>query len=415
MLKKPLGKLGVLTVGLGAVSTTLIAGLEAIKKGLAKPIGSVSQMGQITTKDNKVVPIKQALPLTKIEDLSLLTWDIFNQNAYQVALESRVLEPVLLNKLKQELNKIKPLRGIFDRFYVKNLNGKYIKQGKNWWEKAEQFKKEILDFQKREKIARMVMVFCASTEIYLEKKQVHQTLRKFERGLKINDPAIAPSMVYAYVALTLGIPFVNCTPNLTIDIPALLELAKKNKVPLAGKDLKTGQTLIKTIIGPGLKARLLGVTGWFSNNILGNRDGEVLDDPESYKTKAATKLSVLNSILDPKLYPDLYKNIYHKVKINYYPPAGDNKEGWDNVDIFGWLSYPMQLKLNFLCRDSILAAPVVLDLILFMDLAKRAGLQGVQEWLSFYFKCPMVTGKKHPVNDLFEQQKMLENTLKTLL
>ena len=412
---KPKGKLGILMPGLGAVSTTFITGVEAVRKGLADPVGSLTQKGTIRLgkrTENRVPAIRDFVPLAELEDLEFGGWDIFEDTVYDAAINAGVLENDLVNQVKPFLQNITPMKAVFDNNYVKKLNGTWVKEGKNWFELAEQLKEDIRNFKKEKNCERLVMIWCASTEIFMEQKEVHQSLAAFEKGLKENDPDIAPSMVYAYAALSMNVPFANGAPNLTIDIPALNELAAKNEVPVAGKDFKTGQTLMKTILAPGMKARLLGLNGWFSTNILGNRDGEVLDDPESFKTKEESKLSVLEYILQPDVYPDLYKDFYHKVRINYYPPRGDNKEGWDNIDIFGWLGYPMQIKIDFLCRDSILAAPIVLDLALFMDLAHRIGFKGIQEWLSFYFKSPMFGPGLYPEHDLFIQLMKLKNTLR---
>ncbi len=411
------GKLGVLCVGQGAVTTTFIAGVEAIKKGLAKPIGSLTQMGTVRLgkrTDGRSPLIKDFVPLADLNDLVFGTWDIFEENAYEAAMHAGVLEKELLVQLKPQLSKLKPMKAVFDQNFVKRLSGTHVKQGKNKMELAEQLMADIADFKKKNKCSRLVMVWCGSTEVYIKEQLVHRTLAGFEKGLRENHKSIAPSMVYAYAALKLGVPFANGAPNLTVDIPALMDLANKNGVPLCGKDFKTGQTWMKTMLAPGLKARMLGLHGWYSTNILGNRDGEVLDDPGSFKTKEESKLSVLEYILQPEVYPDLYDNFTHMVRINYYPPRGDNKEGWDNIDIFGWLGYPMQIKIDFLCRDSILAAPLVLDLALFMDLAQRAGMKGIQEWLSFYFKSPMCAPKLYPEHDLFIQLMKLKNTLRHL-
>ncbi len=412
---KPKGKLGVLTPGMGAVATTFMAGVEAVRKNLASPIGSLTQMGTIRLgkrTENRVPRIKEFIPLAELEDLVFGGWDIFEDNAYEAALKAGVLKKELLDSVKPFLESIRPMKAVFDQRYVKKLSGTWVKKGKNWYDLAEQLKEDILMFKEENNCDRLVMVWCASTEVFMERKDIHMDLDSFEKAMKENSPDIAPSMVYAYAALSLGVPFANGAPNLTVDIPALVELSHKNNVPIAGKDFKTGQTLMKTIISPGFKARLLGLSGWFSTNILGNRDGEVLDDPESFKTKEESKLSVLEYILQPDLYPELYGKLYHKVRINYYPPRGDNKEGWDNIDIFGWLGYPMQIKIDFLCRDSILAAPIVLDLALFMDLAKRIGFRGIQEWLSFYFKSPMYAPGLYPEHDLFIQLMKLKNTLR---
>ncbi len=411
------GKLGILLVGLGAVSTTFIAGVEAIKAGLAEPIGSLTQMGAIRLgkrTENRSPAIKDFVPLAGLNDLVFGAWDIFPESAYDAAMHAGVLEKDLLAKLKTPLQKIKPMKAVFDQNYVKRLNGENIKQGKNKFDLAEQLIEEIEDFKRRNKCARLVMVWAASTEIFLKQHGVYKTLKSFEQAMHDDHKAIAPSMIYAYAALKLGIPFANGAPNLTVDIPALMELAEQNSVPVCGKDFKTGQTLMKTILAPGLKSRMLGLHGWYSTNILGNRDGEVLDDPESFKTKEESKLSVLEHILQPEVYPELYKGFSHVVRINYYPPRGDNKEGWDNIDIFGWLGYKMQIKVDFLCRDSILAAPLVLDLALFLDLAQRVGMRGVQEWLSFYFKSPMTAPGLYPEHDIFIQLMKLKNTLRHL-
>ncbi|MCS7157436.1 MAG: inositol-3-phosphate synthase [Blastocatellia bacterium] len=417
-IAEPTGTLGVLLVGLGAVSTTFIAGVYAIRRGIGKPIGSLTQMGTIRLgkrTEGRVPKIKDFVPLARLEDLVFGAWDIFEDDAYEAALHAGVLEKELLALLEPELREIKPMAAVFDQAYVRRLNGPNVKTARTKYELAEQLIEDIETFRARHRCARLVMIWCGSTEIYMEPKpDVHGSLEAFERGLKENSPHIAPSMIYAYAALRCRVPFANGAPNLTVDIPALIELAQRNNVPIAGKDLKTGQTLLKTIIAPGLKARLLGLSGWYSTNILGNRDGEVLDDPESFRTKEESKRSVLDYILQPELYPDLYKDFIHLVRINYYPPRGDNKEGWDNIDIFGWLGYPMQIKINFLCRDSILAAPLVLDLVLFLDLAQRCGMRGIQEWLSFYFKSPMTAPGLYPEHDLFIQLMKLKNTLRYL-
>ncbi len=414
-IKPAEGRLGVLLPGLGAVSTTLIAGVELIKKGLGRPIGSLTQLGTIRLgkrTDKRVPKIKDFVPLTKLEDLVFGAWDIFQDNGYQAALKAGVIEKSLLDQVRKELEAIVPWRAVFDQAYVKRLSGDNIKKGQNKMDLAYQLMEDIQRFKKEWNLSRMVMIWCASTESFLEPDEVHQSLKNFESGLKENHPKIAPSMIYAYAALCSGVPFANGAPNLTVDIPALVELSHQNGVPIAGKDFKTGQTLMKTILAPGLKSRVLGLKGWFSTNLLGNRDGEVLDDPASFKTKEESKLSALNYILQPDLYPELYEKVIHQVHIHYYPPRGDNKEGWDNIDIFGWLGYPMQIKINFLCRDSILAAPIVLDLALFMDLAQRCNMRGIQEWLSFYFKSPMCAPELYPEHDLFIQLMKLKNTLR---
>lgn len=416
-VEDPKGKLGVLLVGLGAVSTTFVAGVEAIKKGMAEPIGSLTQMGTIRLgkrTDNRVPLIRDFVKLAKLDDLVFGAWDIFEEDAYEAALHSGVLERDLINDLKPQLQAVKPMKAVFDQQYVKRLNGTHVMKASNKFELAERLIDDIREFKRTRECDRLVMIWCASTEIFLQPGEAHSDLKKFEQAMKENDPAIAPSMIYAYAALKAGIPFANGAPNLTVDLPALTRLAIDQSLPICGKDFKTGQTLMKTIIAPGLKGRLLGLHGWFSTNILGNRDGEVLDDPESFKTKEESKLSVLEYILQPDVYPTLYKDFSHLVRINYYPPRGDNKEGWDNIDIFGWLGYPMQIKVDFLCRDSILAAPIVLDLALFLDLAKRSGMRGIQEWLSFYFKSPMTAPGLYPEHDLFIQLMKLKNTLRHL-
>lgn len=412
----PEGKLGVLIPGIGgAVSTTFIAGVEAIKRGLGKPIGSLTQLGRIRLgkrTEKKSPLIKEFLPLAELNDLVFMGWDIFPDNCYEAAIKAGVLEKSLVNDLKDTLQKLKPLPAVFSRKYVKNLNGKHLKEGKTKMDLAEQLIQDIKKFKKESGVSRLVMVWCGSTEVYIQPSAVHASMNSFEKGLKENHPDVAPSMIYAYAALQCGVPYANGAPNLSVDVPALTDLAKKKKVPIAGKDFKTGQTLMKTILAPGFKSRMLGLSGWFSTNILGNRDGEVLDDPYSFKTKEESKLGVLEYMFQPDLHPDLYSNYYHKVRINYYPPRGDAKEAWDNIDIFGWLGYPMQIKVNFLCRDSILAAPIVLDLVLFLDLASRAGFDGIQEWLSFYFKSPMYGKGLYPEHDLFIQLMKLKNTLR---
>ncbi|MBI2485871.1 MAG: inositol-3-phosphate synthase [Deltaproteobacteria bacterium] len=417
-IRPPKGKLGILLPGIGgAVSTTFIAGVEAIKNGLGRPIGSLTQMGTIRLgkRTEKRSPlIKDFIPLANPEDLVFAGWDIFPENCYEAALKAGVLEKNLLDELRNVLQKTKPMPAVFDRTYVKNLRGEYRKAGKTKMDLGEQLIDDIQNFKKENRLDRLVMVWCGSTEVYIKRSQVHSSLKSFEEGLRDNHPDIAPSMIYAYAAIQCGVPYANGAPNLSVDVPALIKLAQKKKVPIAGKDFKTGQTLMKTIIAPGLKARMIGLKGWFSTNILGNRDGEVLDDPYSFKTKEESKLSVLEYILQPELYPELYSDYHHKVRINYYPPRGDAKEAWDNIDIFGWLGYPMQIKINFLCRDSILAAPIVLDLALFLDLAGRAKLYGIQEWLSFYFKSPMHGEGLYPEHDLFIQLMKLKNTLRYL-
>jgi myo-inositol-1-phosphate synthase len=400
---------------MGAVSTTTIAGVLAIRRGLAKPIGSLTQMGTVRLgkrTDARSPLIKDFVPLASLDQIVFGGWDIFEEDSYEAAKTAGVLEPALLEQIRPELQAIKPWPAVFDRKYVKRLDGPNVKKGRNKRDLAEQLRADIQRFKAEHHLDRLVMVWCGSTEIFLTESKAHASVASFEQALEAGDETIPSSMIYAYAAIREGVPYANAAPNLSADIPALLRLADETATPVAGKDLKTGQTLIKTIIAPGLKARLLGVEGWYSTNILGNRDGEVLDDPESFKTKEESKKSVLDYILQPKLYPDLYEKLCHVVRINYYPPRGDNKEGWDNIDIFGWLGYPMQLKINFLCRDSILAAPIVLDTALFLDLAKRAGMEGIQEWLSFYYKSPMHAPGLYPEHDLFIQLMKLKNTLR---
>jgi len=414
-IANPEGKLGILLVGLGAVSTTTIAGTMAIRRGLARPIGSLTQMGTIRLgkrTEGRTPAIKDFVPLASLDDIVFGGWDIFADNCYDAAVTAGVLERDLLDQIKPELEKVVPMPAVFDRRYVKRLDGPNVKTGSSKKDLAEQLRADIRRFKQDNGCSRVVLVWCGSSEIYMTESPAHQTIEAFERALEASDDAIPSSMIYAYAALKEGIPYANAAPNLSADVPALLKLAQDNRSPIAGKDLKTGQTLIKTIIAPGLKSRLIGVEGWYSTNILGNRDGEVLDDPESFKTKEESKKSVLDYILQPNLYPDLYDDLCHVVRINYYPPRGDNKEGWDNIDIFGWLGYKMQLKINFLCRDSILAAPIVLDTALFLDLAQRAGMSGIQEWLSFYYKSPMHAPGLYPEHDLFIQLMKLKNTLR---
>jgi len=414
----PKGKLGVLTVGMGAVATTFMAGVDLIRRKRAQPVGSLTQLGTIRLgkrTDRRTPSIQDFVPLEKLENIVFGGWDIFPDTAYESAKNAAVLGPEHLSEVKKFLSKIRPMKAAFDQNYVKRLTGTHVKKAKTKYDLALQIKDDIRNFQKKNRVSRTVVIWCGSTEIFLKPHAVYATPETFVEAMKANHAAIAPSMLYAWAAITSGVPFANGAPNLTVDVPALTELARQHGVPICGKDFKTGQTLMKTILAPGFKARLLGMNGWFSTNILGNRDGEVLDDPESFKTKEESKLGVLEYILQPKLYPDLYGKIHHMVRINYYPPRGDNKEGWDNIDIFGWLGYPMQIKVDFLCRDSILAAPIVLDLVLFLDLAKRAGMRGIQEWLSFYFKSPMCAPELYPEHDLFIQSMKLKNTLRWMM
>ena len=413
------GTLGVLCVGLGAVATTFIAGVENARRGRAKPVGALTQMGTIRLgkrTDNRTPLIRDFVPLAGLDQLVFGAWDPIPDNAYEACLKAGVLDKwEHVEPIKDFLQDIRPMPAAFDQQYVKRLHGTNVKKGATKRDLAEQLRKDIRDFKAKHKCDRLVLVWCASTEVFIAPGPVHQTLDAFEKAMASNDQAIAPSMLYAWAAIQEGVPFANGAPNLTCDVPALEALARERGVPVGGKDFKTGQTMVKTVLAPMFKARMLGVSGWYSTNILGNRDGEVLDDPESFKTKEESKLGVLEYILQPQLYPELYGNIYHKVRINYYPPRGDNKEGWDNIDIVGWLGYPMQIKVDFLCRDSILAAPLVLDLALFFDLAQRAGLTGIQEWLSFYFKSPQAAPGLYPEHDLFIQLTKLKNTLRYLM
>jgi myo-inositol-1-phosphate synthase len=409
------GKLGVLIPGIGAVTTTFIAGVEAIKRGTAVPVGSLTQLSTIRLgkrTDNRTPKIKDFVPLSGLNDLVFGGWDIYEDTAYEAALNASVLERTQLEQLKEPLSAIRPMKAVFDHDYVRRIDGPNVKQAATKMEKAEMLMDDIAQFREKNGVSRAVMIWCASTEVFHRPSAVHQTLKDFECGLMKNDPEISPSQIYAYAALKSGVPFANGAPNLTLDTPALLDLARERSLPICGKDFKTGQTFMKTLLAPGLKMRMLGLSGWFSTNILGNRDGEVLEDPGSFKSKEESKLGALEHILQPKLYPELYKDFYHAVRINYYPPRGDSKEGWDNIDIFGWLGYPMQIKIDFLCRDSILAAPVALDLVLFLDLAQRCGMRGIQEWLSFYFKSPMTAPGLYPEHDIFIQLMKLKNTLR---
>lgn len=412
------GKLGILVPGMGAVATTFIAGVEAVKKGIAQPIGSLTQMSNIRIgkrTENRNPKINEFVPLAQLNDIVFGGWDIYEDNVYEAAMNAKVLESSLLNAIKPELEAIKPMKAVFDKSYVQNLDGTNVKKAATKYDLAMALVADIENFNKVNNCTRSVMVWCGSTEKYIEVSAVHQTIESFENGLKNNDDNISPSMIYAYASIKCGVPFANGAPNLTCDIPALLDLARETGTPIGGKDFKTGQTLMKTILAPGLHARALGVRGWFSTNILGNRDGYVLDHPDNFKTKEVSKLSVLDEIFKPESSPELYGELYHKVRINYYPPHGDNKESWDNIDIFGWLGYGMQIKINFLCRDSILAAPIVLDLALFLDLAKRAEMSGIQEWLSFYFKSPQTMEGLAPEHDIFKQLIKLQNTLRHMM
>lgn len=409
------GKLAVLTPGMGAVATTFYAGVEAIKKGIAAPIGSYTQMGKLRLgkrTENRYKQVKDLVPLASLDQLVFGGWDIFPDSAYEAASKAQVLSPEHLSQIKEPLSKIRPMSAVFDHEFVKRIDGPNVKRGKTKMDLAQALRDDIRTFIRDNGCDRAVMVWCGSTEVYTPVGEAHQTLKKFEAALQNNDPTIAPSQIYTYAALKERVPYANGSPNISVETPALQELAQEMATPICGSDFKTGQTLLKTVIAPGLRNRQLGVAGWYSTNILGNRDGEVLDDPGSFKSKEVTKSGVLSDIFSEELYPELYKNLHHVVRINYYPPRGDNKEGWDNIDIFGWLGYPMQIKVNFLCRDSILAAPIVLDLALFMDLASRAGLRGIQEWLSFYFKSPIVKPGLKAEHDLSVQLLKLENTLR---
>lgn len=417
MIKAPKGKLGVLTPGMGAVASTFFAGVIAVNKGISKPIGSLTQMGDIRLgkrTENRRPLVKDFIPLQGLDKMVFGGWDIFEDDMYKAAKKAGVLDRYTLKQIKKEMKAIKPMKAVFDKKFVKNIDGVNVKKEKTKMDLAKALIKDMKDFKKKNGCDRLVIVWCGSTEIYVEPSDVHSTLKKFEKGLKENHPEISPAMIYNYAALKMNVPYANGAPNLSCDVPALVELAKANKVPISGKDFKTGQTLMKTILAPGLKARSLGLEGWFSTNILGNRDGAVLDDPAAFKTKEVSKLSVLEEILEPERNPDLYKDFYHKVRINYYPPRGDAKEGWDNLDIFGWMGYKMQIKVDFLCRDSILAAPLVLDLAIFMDLASRAGMYGIQEWLSFYYKSPQTAEGLPAQHDIFIQLQKLQNTLRHL-
>ena len=417
-VKEAKGKLGVLVVGVGgAVASTFIAGTLAVRKGVGLPIGSITQLATMRLgkrEENRFPKIKDVVPLADLNDIAFGGWDIFEDNIYEAARHAEVLTVEDLDKVKEELSSIKPMKAVFDQNYVKRLHGTWVKAAPTKMELAEQVRQDIRDFKAANNCDRAVMIWCGSTEVFLQMEEIHKDLAKFEQGLRDNSDLIAPSMIYAYAALSENVAYINGAPNLTVDMPAIWDLSAKNNVPICGKDFKTGQTMLKTVLSPMLKTRMLGLSGWFSTNILGNRDGEVLDDPGSFKTKEESKLSVIDNILQPDLYPELYGNVYHKVRINYYPPRKDNKEGWDNIDLFGWLGYPMQLKVDFLCRDSILAAPLCLDLVLFTDLAARCGFSGIQSWLSFYFKSPMHDFEHIAEHDLFIQSVKLKNTLRKI-
>lgn len=412
------GKLGILLPGMGAVATTAIAGILLARRGLGQPVGSLTQLGTIRLgkrTDNRVPKLAEVVPLASLDDIEISGWDIFPDNAYEAAKRANVLQDRHLEPIREELSRITPMKGAFYPEYVKRLTGTHVKTATSKADMVDQLRADIVRFRTEKKLSRVVAVWCGSTETFISPSAVHQSIAAFEEGLRKDDPNISNAQLYAWACLKEGVAFANGAPNLTLDFPAAIELAKETRTPIAGKDFKTGQTLMKTVIAPGLKARLLGLNGWYSTNILGNRDGEVLDDPGAFKTKEQSKLGVLDSILEPEKHPDLYGNVVHKVRIDYYPPRGDEKEGWDNIDLFGWLGYPMQIKVNFLCRDSILAAPIVLDLALFMDLAQRAGFRGIQEWLGFYFKSPQAAPNLQPDHDLFVQLNKLKNTLRWMV
>lgn len=417
-IESPRGRLGILLPGMGAVATTLITGVLAAREGLGLPVGSLTQMGTIRLgkrTDNRNPLIKDFVPLADLNDVVFGGWDLFEDNAYEAAVKAKVLDKYLIEHFKDELSAIKPMKAVFDPMYIRNLDAVNIKNAPTKMDLANELMQDIERFKKENNCERLVVVWCASTEAYTKESAVHQTVQSLENGLKNNDPAIPPSMIYAYAAIKCGVPYANGSPNLSCDVPAIVELANQMNVPIGGKDYKSGQTFMKTMLAPGLRARLLGLDGWFSTNILGNRDGEVLNNPDNFKSKEVSKSGVIDDILEPELHPDLYGNVYHKVRIEYYPPRGDFKESWDNLDIFGWLGYKMQIKINFSCRDSILAAPLALDIALFLDLAKRSGLKGIQEWLSFYFKSPQTAKGLPPQNDVFKQLEKLENTLRYLM
>jgi len=417
-VKEAKGKLGILSVGVGAVATTFMAGTLLARKGQGVPVGSITQLATMRLgkrEENRFPKIKDAVPLADMNDIVFGGWDIFEDNAYEAAKHAAVLTNEDLDKVKDEMMAIKPMKAVFDQDFVKRLHGTWVKSAPTKWDLAEQVKQDIENFKKENNCDRIVVIWCGSTEVFTPMSDVHKTLAAYEKGLKENHKDLAPSNIYAYACVSMGIPYINGAPNLTVDIPAMWELAEKTSTPICGKDFKTGQTMLKTVLSPMLKTRMLGLSGWFSTNILGNRDGEVLDDPGSFKTKEESKLSVIDNILQPELYPELYGQVYHKVRINYYPPRGDDKEGWDNIDLFGWLGYKMQLKVDFLCKDSILAAPLCLDLVLFTDLAQRAGMSGIQDWLSFYFKSPMHEPSKIAEHDLFIQYVKLKNTLRKMI
>ena len=418
-VQSPSGKLGVLVVGVnGAVASTFIAGTYAVRKNLSQPVGSITQMATIRLgqrSENRFPKIKDVVPLAGLDQIVFGGWDIQDENVYQSIVRAEVLQQRDFEPLRAELEQLRPMKAVFDQNYVKRLQGTHVKTGATKWELMEQVRKDIRDFKEKNKCDRIVMIWCGSTEVFLPVGDIHKDLAKFEKAMKDNHADIAPSMIYAYAALSEKVPYINGAPNLTTDMPAMLEYADKQNVPVCGKDFKTGQTMMKTVLAPMIKTRMLGLQGWFSTNILGNRDGEVLDDPGSFKTKEESKLSVIDTILQPELYPELYGDVYHKVRINYYPPRKDEKEAWDNIDIFGWMGYPMQLKINFLCRDSILAAPICLDLVLLTDLAQRCNFKGIQHWLSFYFKSPMHEEQQDPEHDLFIQSVKMKNTLRMII
>jgi myo-inositol-1-phosphate synthase len=411
------GPLAVLLPGFGAVASTFVAGVEAARQGIHAPIGSVAELGTVRLgrrDDGKTVKIRDLVPLAPLESLKFGAWDIFPDDAAEVVDRAGVLSKEDTDKVRSFLKTVKPRAGVFDPEYVRRLNGTHIKQEKSHRDRIAALRQDIREMKKELGAERAVVVFCGSTETFRPQSEPVSSLAALEKALDANDPAINPTLLYAYAAIKEGAPFANATPNQSVDTPAIQELAREHGVAIAGRDLKSGQTMMKTVIAPALKARMLGLEGWYSTNILGNRDGEVLDDPQAFKSKEVTKTGVLDTILQPDQYPQLYGKMSHKVSIHYYPPRGDNKEGWDNIDIFGWMGYPMQIKINFLCRDSILAAPLVHDIALFLDLAQRSGWRGIQEWMSFYFKSPMAKDGLQPEHDLFIQQTKLKNTLRAL-
>lgn len=417
-IREARGKLGILLPGMGAVGATFIAGTLLARRGLGATFGSLTQEGAIRLgkrTDHRSPKINEVVPLASLDDLVFGGWDVYPDDLYEVSIKAGVLKREELDPIADELRAIKPMPAVFFQEYVKNLHSDNIKPERSKRALAEAVKEDIRRFKEENDLDRVVAIWCGSTEAHHEISECHQSLTAFEAALDADEPEISPSQIYAYACVSEGVPYANGAPNMSAELPFMLELAREHRTPISGKDFKTGQTLMKTIIAPGLRARAIGIRGWYSTNILGNRDGEVLDDPSSFRSKEVTKLGVLETILNPHLHPKLYGEMHHRVRIDYYPPRGDEKEGWDNIDIFGWLGYPMQIKINFLCRDSILAAPLVLDLALFMDLAQRAGMSGIQEWLSFYYKSPMTAPGLYPENDLFVQLMKLKNMLRWMI